>query len=322
MSTQRLRVAAAAAAGAAATYALARFLRWYDSDDAWLALADRIRASLPPPSQSSFRVVAVVTLVGGGHVVGTNIEAHTLRNSVCAERTAFGALQLVAARSRAPTEVACVYIVCDASRPITPGLLCREFMYSSPFCEPATRVVTASPGLRVRIETSLAELLPRASPYARLNAREQKEWALSRTLEVPTGGPARRAYDAALGAAKGDGRDDLHPVRYGAAVVFGDGSVATARQFKALEYGCTLDPVGQLATAVADRDAAPAALALVDQLGVAHAPFAAGRAFLCEHGHGDVEVVFHDDQGAIGTCPASDLAPAPPEFEAADFVAK
>ena len=101
MRTQRLRVAAAAAAGAAATYALARFLRWYDSDDAWLALADRIRASLPPPSQSSFRVVAVVTLVGGGHVVGTNIEAHTLRNSVCAERTAFGALQLVAARSRA-----------------------------------------------------------------------------------------------------------------------------------------------------------------------------------------------------------------------------
>ncbi|KAH8054804.1 hypothetical protein JL722_8753 [Aureococcus anophagefferens] len=213
MSTQRLRVAAAAAAGAAATYALARFLRWYDSDDAWLALADRIRASLPPPSQSSFRVVAVVTLVGGG--------------------TSSSPLSL------APTEVACVYIVCDASRPITPGLLCREFMYSSPFCEPATRVVTASPGLRVRIETSLAELLPRASPYARLNAREQKEWALSRTLE----------------------------------------------------------------------------------LGVARA-FAAGRAFLCEHGHGDVEVVFHDDRGAIGTCPASDLAPAPPEFEAADFVAK
>ena len=111
-------------------------------------------------------------------------------------------------------------------------------------------------------------------------------------------------------------------MRYGAAVVFGDGSVATARQFKALEYGCTLDPVGQLATAVADRDAAPVALALVDQLGVAHAPFAAGRAFLCEHGHGSVEVVFHDDRGGIGTCPASDLAPAPPEFEAADFVAK
>ncbi|KAH8070718.1 hypothetical protein JL720_11723 [Aureococcus anophagefferens] len=279
MSTQRLRVAAAAAAGAAATYALARFLRWYDSDDAWLALADRIRASLPPPSQSSFRVVAVVTLVGGA-----TSWARTSRRTRCATASARSAppsgRSSSSPRSLAPTEVACVYIVCDASRPITPGLLCREFMYSSPFCEPATRVVTASPGLRVRIETSLAELLPRASPYARLNAREQKEWALSRTLEVPTGGPARRAYDAALGAAKGDGRDDLHPVRYGAAVVFCDGSVATARQFKALEYGCTLDPVGQLATAVADRDAAPGARA------------------------------------------PSDLAPAPPEFEAADFVAK
>jgi hypothetical protein len=39
-------------------------------------------------------------------------------------------------------------------------------------------------------------------------------------------------------------------VRFGAAAVWVDGAVCTGRQFKALEYGCSLDPVGQLAMAL------------------------------------------------------------------------
>ena len=200
----RARLALGCSAMAAGClWAARRYLGWLESDDAWLALADSIRASLEPPSQSNFRVVAVVRLKSRwarDYVVGTNIEAHSLRNSVCAERTAFGALQLRAhrgGRRNEDVEVRCVYIVCDAARPITPGLLCREFMHSSPYCSPGTRVVTASPGLEKRIETTLRDLLPHASPYSRLDALAQKEWALSRTLALPpAGGRLRKRLDA------------------------------------------------------------------------------------------------------------------------------
>jgi hypothetical protein len=46
----------------------------------------------------------------------------------------------------------------------------------------------------------------------------------------------------------------VHPVCYGAAVLFSDGTVAFASQKVVLEYGCTLDAVGQLANAI-DRKA-------------------------------------------------------------------
>jgi hypothetical protein len=46
----------------------------------------------------------------------------------------------------------------------------------------------------------------------------------------------------------------VHPVCYGAAVLFSDGTVAFASQKVVLEYSCTLDAVGQLANAI-DRKA-------------------------------------------------------------------
>ena len=93
-------VLAAGAGAGAAVLAIRQLERWCDRDECWLALADRIRRQLPPPPQSSFRVVAVVALgsrLRGEYVVGTNIEAGNLHNSVCAERIAFGALQPPAA---------------------------------------------------------------------------------------------------------------------------------------------------------------------------------------------------------------------------------
>ena len=168
-------VLAAGAGAGAAVLAIRQLERWCDRDECWLALADRIRRQLPPPPQSSFRVVAVVALgsrLRGEYVVGTNIEAGNLHNSVCAERVAFGALQLYGVRR--PGAVRCIYIVTDAPQPISPGALCREFMYSSPFCTPATRVLSATPDLGQRLDVTLAELLPRASPYCRLGAAQQR----------------------------------------------------------------------------------------------------------------------------------------------------
>eukprot|EP00581_Thalassiosira_minuscula_P009710 CAMPEP_0183709706 /NCGR_PEP_ID=MMETSP0737-20130205/5694_1 /TAXON_ID=385413 /ORGANISM="Thalassiosira miniscula, Strain CCMP1093" /LENGTH=1745 /DNA_ID=CAMNT_0025937873 /DNA_START=28 /DNA_END=5265 /DNA_ORIENTATION=+ len=147
---------------------------------------------------------------------------------------------------------------------------------------------------------------------------------------------------------------NIHPIRYGAAVLFSDSTVAIAAQKVALEYGCTLDAVGQLASVI-DRKAIqieedaepcrPILLVQCDQFGIAHAPFAQGRAFLTERGYGDCKILVHQrrqknglssaefemslqsigDDGSVNSrkadsdlrlleVGANDLAPAPPDI--------
>jgi len=94
----------------------------------------------------------------------------------------------------------------------------------------------------------------------------------------------------------------VHPVCYGAAGLFSDGTVAFASQKVVLEYSCTLDAVGQLANAI-DRKAIhikdhsepcrPIMLVQCNQFGIAHAPFTQGRAFLAERGYGDCKILLH-----------------------------
>ncbi|KAL7548105.1 hypothetical protein ACHAWF_011392 [Thalassiosira exigua] len=101
-----------------------------------------------------------------------------------------------------------------------------------------------------------------------------------------------------------------HPIRYGAAVLFSDDTVAIASQKVALEYGCTLDAVGQLASVI-DRKAIqveedsppcrPLLLVQCDQFGIAHAPFAQGRAYLTERGYGDCKVLVHQRRSSPAT---------------------
>ncbi|KAL9179665.1 hypothetical protein ACHAXT_008955 [Thalassiosira profunda] len=135
-----------------------------------------------------------------------------------------------------------------------------------------------------------------------------------------------------------------HPIQYGAAVLFSDGTVAIASQKLALEYGCTLDAVGQLASAILSKGlqieedgppCRPVLLVQCDQFGIAHAPFAQGRAFLTERGYGSCKVLVHqkrkapngkdaagDGAGESGDAinlrllevEANDLAPAPPDI--------
>ena len=117
-------------------------------------------------------------------------------------------------------------------------------------------------------------------------------------------------------------------IQYGAAIMFSDGSISTAAQKKALEYGCTLDPVTQLAPLIEqkvkqeivsnDDDAKikPMLLVQADQFGIAHAPFAKGRAFLTEHGHGDCSVLIHNnDCFDFIEVKAHELVPSAPNME-------
>lgn len=144
-------------------------------------------------------------------------------------------------------------------------------------------------------------------------------------------------------------KHNIHHIQYGAAVLFNDGTVATATQKSALEYGCTLDAVGQLASIIDMKaiqisedgtSCRPILLVQCDQFGIAHAPFAQGRAFLTERGYGDCKVLIHQhvnvDEGQDCTkfmngdsaettdsydinlqlleVEANDLAPSPPDF--------
>lgn len=96
-----------------------------------------------------------------------------------------------------------------------------------------------------------------------------------------------------------------HPIQYGAAVLFSDNTVSIATQKVAIEYGCTLDAVGQLASVI-DRKSLqldennlavrPILLVQCDQFGIAHPPFAQGRAFLTERGYGDCKILLHQQR--------------------------
>jgi hypothetical protein len=128
----------------------------------------------------------------------------------------------------------------------------------------------------------------------------------------------------------------LHPLSFGACVVFDDGSTAMAWQKKALEYGCTQDAVCQLAPALEATSppkarsvvqqvnrprVQPVWIVMADQFGVCHAPFAPARAYLVEHGYGEVGVLVHDAYGRLHRTTANALMPALPgdEWCANDF---
>lgn len=123
-------------------------------------------------------------------------------------------------------------------------------------------------------------------------------------------GPIGVAWRAATAAAAGDSRG-LHPISLGAAAVFADGTVATAHQMQALEYGCSVDPVCQLAAELTKR-AGVAAVAMADQFGVCHAPFAPARALLVEHGFGACLVAAHGANGELMAPVATELLPGLP----------
>ena len=59
-----------------------------------------------------------------------------------------------------------------------------------------------------------------------------------------------------------------------------------------------------------------------DQFGVAHAPFANGRALLSEHGFGHVDVIVTREDGSFAVVRATDLAPAPPIFGECELCTK
>ena len=300
-------------------------------DDDWISFcnAQRRRRAVAP-SQSAFRVTAVVVFRVNGpdrarrYVVGHNDEACNLLNSCCAERAAF--LQMAGLFAPRGLTVDAVYITTDAPHAVTPGPLCREYMFSSSWVDPAAMriVLEGERGRPSRVESTLVALLPYASVYTRLRRAEQQGLGarlgplVTRSRDALDEGPTKTAWRAAVAACSDDQRRELHPISFGAACVLADGSVATAWQKKALEYSCSLDAICQLAPAIEaarKRGVAPLVLCMADHFGVLHAPFAPARAYLCEHALGDVPVALHDEHGVLHVVNASELLPGLPDFQ-------
>jgi hypothetical protein len=267
---------------------------------------------------------------------------------------------MVQLRFAPPHTLTKLVISTDSEDPISPGLLCREFLAGHPkqipwdlrvisvgcVCARCNRRDTELLGsfsfcnnfhkhhdIKI-LETTIAELYPFPSPYTRLTAQESVELgeayseadrAMKDLLELDAS--VKRVFEVAVLEARTkveDGYGDLHPIQFGAAVVFEDGTIASTRQSSALEYGCTLDAVSQLASHMQESSSPPLLVAQADQYGIAHAPFAPARAFLTERGYGNCHVLIHEapqnvDQSKISdwvlrTIPASALAPNPPSW--------
>mmetsp|Transcript_27077 Transcript_27077/g.32868 ORF Transcript_27077/g.32868 Transcript_27077/m.32868 type:complete len:316 (+) Transcript_27077:132-1079(+) len=252
------------------------------------------------PRQSNFRVAAIIVYKnlhdGSEHTLeGTNDEPCHIGGALCAERAALLQLRLMP-YTEDDIRITAVYITSDAEEYITPGMMCREFMMSNVFMDKETPIIMcgADSTLSTVKKQRLEELYPCPSPYYRMTAKEACDFQDRVKLKLPTpDSDEEKVYKLALQTSARD-TSDVHPIGFGAALMFSDGHLISSFQKKAVEYGCTLDAVGQLAQAIADYpQAKPKILAQVDESGVAHAPFAPGRAFLDEHGYGDCLVLCH-----------------------------
>mmetsp|Transcript_16703 Transcript_16703/g.24202 ORF Transcript_16703/g.24202 Transcript_16703/m.24202 type:complete len:386 (-) Transcript_16703:810-1967(-) len=322
-----------------------------DHDD--VALAHEYRLSLTTkPRQSSFRVVALVFLKPESidinkatipgivcwegdrpYLVGSNSESCWMGNSICAERAA-----LVQLRWFPDTIVSKIVVVTDAPCQVSPGMLCREFMASMDQIPWDTPVLLAgtncqlcgkcpletdqacshSRGACQRLDhiTNIRELYPHPSLYVRTAPSGCVEFG-SKWKDVLLDSESELLKVARSAIDLTDPCSDLHPITYAAAVYFRDKSFAKAVSKKALEYGCSLDAVTQLSPileAKRNRGIEPLELVQIDHFGIAHAPFGAARAFLVEHGYGNLKVFVHSYNTELRsiewkTMKAVDLAP-------------
>jgi len=268
------------------------------------------------PVQSGFRVFALLffttdTIPGIQLVEGANSEPSYIGGSICAERAALCKLRMFS-----NPRILKVVVTTDAKHvAISPGLLCREYLTA--FCSPDTPVVMGDSLGEAIMSCTISELYPHPFLYrgkSRLElvsaGRAQAEKIAAHGAGGDWGEEGAQLHAHALRLCERDAVD-IHPLKFAAAVVFDDGSVQAAWMLKGLEYGCSLDPVSQLVRDMLSKR--PRLLVMVDQFGVAHAPFAQARALLSEHGLGTHPIILvHSHDGSqLLTC-AADLAPPPP----------
>jgi cytidine deaminase len=328
----------------ASTIALVLAERWrrrsaskLERDDVYLQRAHQLRLALTKPAQSRFRVVAFLVFADGSVIPGANDEpSPTISGAICAERGAFLQLRLQERIGTTMPLIEKIYIVTDATTPIPPGILCREYMYGHPSVKATTTFVLQSEDASSEPWiVDLQEMYPHPTLYMKLSVDEilekGKEYgAQLKNAPLPTvpglkEGDLKELLSKASRAAQQDDREEVHPIRYGAAAVMrqSDRSLryCQAAQRKTLEYGASQDAVAQL-DIFDNASGAKVVLAvvLVDHMGVLHPPFAPARSLLVEHGLGDTMClipvpVAGSSELNIQAITARELAPFAPEFK-------
>lgn len=224
-------------------------------------------------------------------------------------------------------------------------MLCREYL--SALASPSTPIIMASANGDKISKCLLGQLHP--SPYIyRQQVRNNitlfaKNFAKNLIDPSTLNENASNLYKKAIEFTKYDNTDNIHPIRLAAAVLFSNGNIDIAWQMKGLEYGCTLCPVAQLIHSMekyrvcgtcrdftSNNDIStfdnnsridlidnnmikPIMIAMVDQHGICHAPFAQCRALLNEYYYGEVEFIVHNELNGIPELIKSiSLSPPPP----------
>ncbi|KAL3923756.1 MAG: hypothetical protein SGILL_001468, partial [Bacillariaceae sp.] len=286
-------------------------------------------------------------------IVGTNDEPGYIGGAICAERAAMVQLRFVPS-----FQLTKLVIATDATEPISCGMLCREFLAGHPSVPWNLNILSTGchcercgckdeelfqsnkecieghkEHLIPTLHTTLKKLYPYPSPYTRLTANEsvhlgEKYNESSRSTGDLDGlqETAKRLLEVAILEAKSNASEN-HPIQFGAAAVLEDETIVSSHQSSALEYGCTLDAVCQLAPYFKEKESAPVMLVQADQFGIAHAPFAPARAFLSENGLERCIVLLHETRDLdnvaddlqrwkLREVPVADLAPNAPDWRA------
>jgi len=288
-----------------------------DDISSLIRLAHSTRLSLKKPSQSYFRVVSIISYEDfDGNVVnlfGANIESVFIGGSICAERAALCKLRM----AHNVKSVLSILIVSDALFPLSPGLLCREFL-SSYLDRKVPVIMSGSSSDFESIRCDVGDLYPFQSIYTNVERKDLLQFGASFSEKMDKiesyfeGAKLLETYSAAKEFIKYDSNHALHPISYAAAVLFDDGQIEAACQLKAAEYGSTLDPVSQLVRLIIAKgreNVEPKFLIQVDQFGIMHAPFATARALLAEQGHDGICCVVHGIDGKIKNVTIALLVP-------------
>ena len=286
-------------------------------DEAAVKFANEQRQSISQkPSQSNFRVFAMILLEMLGNkelrsIFGTNCEPDYIGGSICAERAAICQLRMLT-----NFRVIKIIIVTDNCSPIAPGPLCREFMMSQ--FDGDTPVVMGNKDSSIVVSSPLASLWPCRYLYCKLRRENILTFAVDIAAKIDSSQINNEFHKTVLEAASKSNIKDtskIHPIALSAAIIFSDLSVDTAWFLKCLEYGCSLDPVSQLVFSLENRrdkmNVDPIAIAMVDQFGIAHCPFAQARALLFEFGYNHIDVLYHDCHGSLHIAKVHELLPNP-----------
>ena len=284
----------------------------------WLMLATQRMKKVLPPIQSNFRVYAILTWKDStnnmtGWVSGTNSESSFIGGSLCAERAA--AVQL--RELPASIQVTAVYLCSDLLEiPITPGVLCREYLLSC--VSPDIPVWMATADLSTIRSSTLRALYPYPNMYENIKRDKLEHFgrqccatttAVRASDHFPSEDvPSKKKWLQLMALAqKASSKDVLggkmHPCLYGAAIEFDDGSIRVSWQKAGLEYGTTVDSVTSLLRDIDNNNNSsnnhnnkkreaikPIKLVQVDQFQNLIAPFAPARAQLYERGYDCLQV--------------------------------